>query len=77
MTCDQFVLAANWWSKGEKLPPTQVFTSGTSDSISGLEKKIKMFNDGTDPTAGIDKDYQNGYTATLNFPKIDLVVNLI
>ena len=36
-----------------------------------------MFNDGTDPTAGIDKDYQNGYTATLNFPKIDLVVNLI
>ena len=53
MTCDQFVLAANWWSKGEKLPPTQVFTSGTSDSISGLEKKIKMFNDGTDPTAGI------------------------
>ena len=32
-------------------------------------EKIKMFNDGTDPTAGIDKDYQNEYTATLNFPK--------
>ena len=29
-----------------------------------------MFNDGTDPNAGIDKDYQNGFTATLNFPKM-------
>ena len=33
-------------------------------------EKIKMFNDGTDPNAGIDKDYQNGFTATLNFPKM-------
>ena len=54
MRCDQFVLAADGW----------VFTSGTCDSISSLEKKIKMFNDGTNPTAGIDKDYHNGFTAT-------------
>ena len=30
----------------------------------------KMFNDGTNPTAGIDKDCHNGFTAILNFPKI-------
>ena len=33
-------------------------------------RKIIMFNDGTDLAAGIDKDqYQNGFTATLDFPK--------
>ena len=30
-----------------------------------------MFNDGTNPTAGIDKDYHNGFTAILSYPKID------
>ena len=60
-----------------KLPRSQVLTSGTCDSISSLEKKIKMFNDGTNPTAGIDKDYHNGFTAILNFPKIEVVLNLL
>ena len=36
-----------------------------------------MFNDGTDPTVGIDKDYQNGLTATLNFPKIQVGLDLL
>ena len=45
--------------------------------ISSLEKKIKLFNDGTNPTAGIDKDYHNGFTAILNFPKIEVVLNLL
>ena len=35
-----------------------------------------MFNDGTDLTAGIDKNYQNGFTTTLDFPKIEVVLNL-
>ena len=77
MGCDQFVLAADGWSKKWKLPRSQVFTSGTCDSISSLEKKIKMFNDGTNPAAGIDKDYHNGFTAILNFPKIEMVLNLL
>ena len=42
-----------------------------------LRKKIKMFNDGTNPTAGIDKDYRNGFTAILDFPKIEVVLNLL
>ena len=37
----------------------------------------KMFNDGTDLTAGIDKNYQNGFTTTLDFPKIEVVLNLL
>ena len=36
-----------------------------------------MFNDGTNPTAGIDKDYHNGFTAILNFPKLEVVLNLL
>ena len=36
-----------------------------------------MFHDGTNPTAGIDKDYHNGFTAILNFPKIEMVLNLL
>ena len=36
-----------------------------------------MFNDGTNPTAEIDKDYHNGFTAILNFPKIEVVLNLL
>ena len=36
-----------------------------------------MFNDGTDLTAGIDKNYQNGFTTTLDFPKIEVVLNLL
>ena len=36
-----------------------------------------MFNDGTDLTAGIDKNYQNGFTTTLEFPKIEVVLNLL
>ena len=36
-----------------------------------------MFNDGTDLTARIDKNYQNGFTTTLNFPKIEVVLNLL
>ena len=35
------------------------------------------FNDGTDLTAGIDKNYQNGFTTTLDFPKIEVVLNLL
>ena len=27
--------------------------------------------------AGIDKDYNNGFTAILNFPKIEVVLNLL
>ena len=30
-----------------------------------------MFNNGTDLTARIDKNYQNGFTTTLDFPKIE------
>ena len=26
---------------------------------------------------GIDKDYHNGFTAILNFPKIEVVLNLL
>ena len=36
-----------------------------------------MFNDGTDLTAGIDKNYQKGFTTTLDFPKIEVVLNLL
>ena len=32
---------------------------------------------GTDLTAGIDKNYQNGFTTTLDFPKIEVVLNLL
>ena len=77
MTCDQFVLAADGCQREKNfrvvLPvnfdfdqsecrPSQVLTSGTSDSVL---RKYKMFNDGTDLTAGINKGYQNGFTATL------------
>ena len=37
-------------------------------------RKIKLFNDGTNPTARIDNDYHNGFTAILNFPKIEVVL---
>ena len=37
----------------------------------------KMFNDGTDLTAGIDKNYQKGFTTILDFPKIEVVLNLL
>ena len=74
MKCDQFVLAADGWSKEMK---TSEFTSGTCDAISSLEKKIKMFDDGTNATAGVDKDYHNGFTAILNFPKTEVVLNLL
>ena len=40
-------------------------------------EKNKNVNDGTNPTAGIDKDYYNGFTAILNFPKIEVVLNLL
>ena len=36
-----------------------------------------MFNDGTDLTARIDKNYQNGFTTTLDFTKIEVVLNLL
>ena len=36
-----------------------------------------MFNDGTDLTARIDKNYQNGFTTTLDVPKIEVVLNLL
>ena len=36
-----------------------------------------MFNDGTDLTAGIDKNYQKGFTTSLDFPKIEVVLNLL
>ena len=77
--CDQFVLAADGWSKEMKTSALTnlQFSSGTCDSISSLEKKIKMFNDGTNPTAGIDKGYHNRFTAILNFPKIKVVLNLL
>ena len=32
-----------------------------------------MFNDGTNPTVGIDKDYRSEFTAILNFQKIEVV----
>ena len=50
---------------------------GTYESISILEKKIKMFTDGTNPTAGIDEDNHDRFTAILNFPKIEVVLNLL
>ena len=36
-----------------------------------------MFNDGTDLTAGMDNNYQNGFTTTLDFPKIEVVLDLL
>ena len=36
-----------------------------------------MVNDGTDLTAGMDKNDQNGFTTTLDFPKIEVVLNLL
>ena len=36
-----------------------------------------MFNNGTDLTAGMDKNYQKGLTTTLDFPKIEVVLNLL
>ena len=55
------------------LPRTQVFTSGTSDTIflKFWEKNQNVY-DGTDPNAGMDKDYQDGFTATLNLSKIEV-----
>ena len=49
--------------------------------FSGIKKGAKIsfhrhFNDGANPTAGIDKDYHNRFTAILNFPKIEVVLNL-
>ena len=78
MTCDQFVLAADGWSKVDKLPRT-VFTSLRLLMATPFEvlRKIKMFNNETDLTAGISKDFENGFTATLNFPKIEVVLNLL
>ena len=74
MRCDQFVLATDGLSKEMK---TAALTSGTCDSMSSLEKKIKMFDGGTNATAGIDKDYHNGFTAILNFPKTGVALNLL
>ena len=79
MRCDQFVLAADGCSKEMK---TSAFASLYVWYLGlhfqkELKKKIKMFNDGTNPTAGIDKDYHNGFTAILNFPKIEVVLNLL
>ena len=56
------VLPVNFDFDQSECRPSQVLTSGTSDSVL---RKYKMFNDGTDLTAGINKGYQNGFTATL------------
>ena len=57
-------------ARDTKLPPLALATPFE------ILRKI-MFNDGTDLTAGIDKNYQNGFTTTLDFPKIEVVLNLL
>ena len=71
MACDQFVLAADGWN-------LRVHKSLRLALASPFEVMRKIvFNDGTDLTAGIDKNYQNRFTTTLDFPKIEVGLNLL
>ena len=77
MACDQFVLAADGCMvKGrQNLRVHKSLRLALATPFEVLRKI--MFNDGTDLTAGIDKNYQNGSSTTLDFPKIEVVLNLL